>query len=172
MSTVGESSIAGERRALALATPQSKPVDDNEVVEDDGIGQTIKSSGKTPVDGKKLEEISEMFQSQLEFQQRQLDLLRGLTKTEEAPAHTRTPTFEDCVRAVKWMEERSPEIMRLKELGKGFIVQCRGRGVLWFSRLSLMAKSKDFVSTYGELHKLEPQNYTEFDPTLLMQRLL
>jgi hypothetical protein len=93
------------------------------------------SSEQTPVNGKKLNEILELLRSQLESQQRQLDLLQGLTKSvvaEETPTLKPTPTRLDYIRAVEWMDKGISDNVHLKELGQSFIKGCALRNELWF----------------------------------------
>jgi len=83
-----------------------------------------KSSEQTPMNGKKLNEILKLFQTQLTSQQRQLDLLRGLGKSvvaEGAATLEPTPTRSDYIRAEKWMNNMVPDSVHLKDLGETFI---------------------------------------------------
>jgi hypothetical protein len=77
------------------AIPTSNWVGANEAVEDND-DPTKESSAKILVDGKKLDELLEALGSQLESQQQQLDLFRGLKIPKEAPKSTPTPTFNNC----------------------------------------------------------------------------
>jgi hypothetical protein len=90
----------------APAISPSNQVDANEAVEGNGLS-IRQSSAKAPTDDKKLNELLKVFQSQLVSQQRQLDLLRGLTKPQEPPAPTPTPINEDFERAVQWRTEKA-----------------------------------------------------------------
>ena len=62
------------------------------------------STRKAPVNHKNLDEILKAFQLQLDLQQKQLEVLRSSTKRSRpkiSPASMRTPTLEDCERAVE-----------------------------------------------------------------------
>jgi len=139
MSTLGESSSSAGR-----------PIQD--------------SSEQTPVNGKKLNEILELLQSQLESQQRQLDLLQGLTKSvvaEETPTLKPTPTHFDYLRAVEWRDSGIPDSVNLKVLGKSFMSEFARRGGLshlWFldaTQRARLLKHEGEASVVVRPHGLE-----------------
>lgn len=112
MSTVGESSTAGGGWTRTPEMDGSNSVhDDKDEAAEITDDSNNESTGKTPVDHKNLDEILKTFQSQLGLQQKQLELLRSLTKRsrpKRSPGSMRTPTLEDCERAVEWLDARSP----------------------------------------------------------------
>jgi len=147
-----------------------------EITEDHSNDQ---STGKTPVDDKKLDEILKAFQSQLDFQQGELNLLRGLTKPKKSQASKPNPTFEDYERAIEWLDYKSPNGVHWKKLSEDFIRSCRSQDILWFSAAgSLLGDNKNFLSTYrvGEnpqgRYVLEPRPDSFSETTPQMQRLL
>ena len=97
------------------------------------LGSTLDSTRKSSIDVNKLEEILKVFQSQLDLQQRQLDLLRCLAQDKITPAADLTDTCNDNQKSILWMNERRPSSDFLKQIGDNFIKLCESARVLWFS---------------------------------------
>jgi len=125
MSTTGEVDLSTappdwDQGAIIVATDGEK------------VGSSVDSTRKDAIDVKKLEEILKVFQSQLDLQQRQLDLLRDLTENEIAPTANPTDKCNEDQKSILWMNERRPSGDVLKQISESFIKLCQSARVLWF----------------------------------------
>jgi hypothetical protein len=123
--------------------------DDDKAIEGTSSRPSQESTGKKITGSRNLEDALKMLQAQLNFQQQQLDLLRGLAPSIERQAPKQVLTLGDCEHAVKWMEERGPESVHIKEIGTSLIKDCCDSNALWFSRAEALAKYSYFLSLHG-----------------------
>jgi len=146
-----EGSPEGEDRNHSLSKGKTRGTDQSEAVE--AVNEV--RDERTPIDGKKLEKLLETFQSQIDLQQRQLDLLRELRTELSIPEKSTEllptgPNEAEIEFAIKRMNARGPDRGGWDTLGRDVVGDCLSWNSLWFSRGSVLADNADFISAYGQ----------------------
>lgn len=104
----------------------------------------------------KLDELLKAFQTQLDLQQKQLALLRTLTKSVDKTIKTaltrRAINQQDYHRAMQWASSLSPSSPLLESIKNSeFLSRCRTSEVLWFSKPgSVLGDNEKFASVYSK----------------------